>query len=75
MAEQVFLLMGEVWSMHNADTECTVKGERRPKGKKKFLCLNSSCLAIKYEFISHEQIMKTRFGGGYQYPEVLQYII
>ena len=27
MAEQVFLLMGEVWSMHNADTQCT-EGER-----------------------------------------------
>ena len=46
--------MGEVWSMHNADTQCTVPGERRPKGREhSFLCLNFSRLAIKYEFISH----------------------
>ena len=50
MVEQVFLLMGEVWSMHDVDTQCTVKGERRPEGREEFLCLNFSCLAIKYEF-------------------------
>ena len=49
MAEQVFLLMGEVWLMHNADTQCAVEGEGRPKGREEFLCLNFSCLAIKYE--------------------------
>ena len=49
MAEQVFLLMGEVWSMHNADTQCTVQAQR-PMGRENFLCLNFSCLAIKYEY-------------------------
>ena len=49
MVEQVFLLMAEVWLMHNADTPCTVGEVRRPKGREEFLCLNFSCLAIKYE--------------------------
>ena len=30
MFEQVFLLMGEVWSMHDADTPCRVGEGRRP---------------------------------------------
>ena len=42
--------MGDALSMHNADTQCTVGRERRPKGREEFLCLNCSCLAIKYEF-------------------------
>ena len=52
MVEQVFLLMGEgeVWSVPNADTQCTVRGVRRPKGREEVLCSNFSCLAIKYEF-------------------------
>ena len=50
IVEQVFLLMGEVRSMHNADTQCTVRGEGRPKGREEFLCLNFSCLAVKHEF-------------------------
>ena len=37
MVEQVFLLTWEVWSMHNADTQSTVWGERRPKGREDFL--------------------------------------
>ena len=49
MAEQVFLLMGVVWSMHTVDTQCTVwarKGEAN--GQRIFCCcLNFSCLAIK----------------------------
>lgn len=39
--------------MHNADTQCTVRGEGRTKGRKEFLCLNFSCLAINMNFISH----------------------
>ena len=50
MVEQVFLPMGEVWSMHKADTQSTVWGERRPKSREEVLCLNFSCLAVKYEF-------------------------
>ena len=50
MVEQVFLPMGEVWSMPNADTQCIVRGERRPKGREKCICLNFSHLAIKYDF-------------------------
>ena len=36
--------------MRNAHTQCTVRGERRPKGREELLCLDFSCLAIKYEF-------------------------
>ena len=49
-ADQVFLLMVEVWLMHDADMQHTVGGERRPRGREDVLCLNFSCLAIKYEF-------------------------
>ena len=49
VVEQVFLPMGEVWSMPNADTQCTVKGRKEAKGKRKMSCLDFSCLAIKYE--------------------------
>ena len=34
--EPVFLLMGEVWLMHNADTQCTVEGRVEVKGQRKF---------------------------------------
>ena len=36
MVEQVFLPVGEVWSTHNADTQCTVGGEGKPKGREEF---------------------------------------
>ena len=52
MVEQVFLLMGEVWSMHNAHTQGTVRGEGRPKRREELLGLNFSCLAINMNFIS-----------------------
>ena len=52
MVEQVFLPMGEVWAMHNADAQCTVGGEGKPKGREEFLFLNFSCLAIDMNFIS-----------------------
>ena len=32
VAEQVSA-NGVVWSLHNAGTQCTVQGERRPKGR------------------------------------------
>ena len=31
--DQVFLPVGEVWPMHDADTQSIVRGERRPKGR------------------------------------------
>ena len=38
MAEQVFLPMGEVWLMHNADMQfLVVKGEEAKGREKKFL--------------------------------------
>ena len=37
MVEEVLMPVGEVWLMHNADTQCTVWGERRLKGRKKFM--------------------------------------
>ena len=33
--EWVFLPRGEVWLMHNADTQCTVEGREKAKGQKK----------------------------------------
>ena len=50
MVEEVFLPMGEIWSMHDANTQSTVRGNRRPKGREEFLWLNLSCLVIRYEF-------------------------
>ena len=43
MAEQVFLLMGEVWLTQNAGAQCAVEGrEGRPKDREEFLYLNSN---------------------------------
>ena len=39
MAEQVFLLMAEVWLMTNADTQCTVQGDGMPKGREEIFML------------------------------------
>ena len=33
MVEQVFLLMGEVWLMHN--TQCTIEGREEAKGQRR----------------------------------------
>ena len=52
MVEQVFLPMGEVWSMPDAKTQCTVGERGGQKAEKNFFCLNFSYLAIKYEFYS-----------------------
>ena len=58
MVEQVFLLMGEAWLMHNVDTQCTGEGRKEAKGQKKiFLCLNFSCPAIKYGFYFTPSLM------------------
>ena len=48
MIEQVFLLMKEIWLMHSG-------GERRPKGREEFFCLDFSYLAISVNFISQSQ--------------------
>lgn len=50
MVEEVFLPTGEIWSMQDANTQCIVRGNRRPKGREEFLWLNLSCLVIRYEF-------------------------
>lgn len=52
-AEQVFLLMGEVWLKHNADTQYTVEEERRPKDREHFMFkLFLSCHTIGLLFHS-----------------------
>ena len=58
MGEQVFLPTRMVWWMQNVDAQCTAEG--RPKGRGSFVCLNFSCLAIKYEFYFtvHELVIK-----------------
>ena len=37
IVEWIFLLMGEVWLMHNADTQCTVGVDGWPRGREEFL--------------------------------------
>ena len=37
VVEWVFVLMGEVWLNHNADTQCSVGVNRWPRGRDKFL--------------------------------------
>ena len=55
MVELVFLPMGEVWLIHNADTQCTVGGERRTKGRRIFTFkFFLSC--DKYEFYFTEEV-------------------
>jgi len=52
MAEQVFLPMGEVCLMHNADMQFLVVKEEAKGREKNFfliLCLNLSCLAVEYQ--------------------------
>ena len=52
-AEQVFLLMGEVWPKHNADRQYTVEEERRPKDLEHFMFkLFLSCHTIGLLFHS-----------------------
>ena len=36
--------------MHNADIQCPMGLERKSRVREEFLCLNFSCLTIKYEF-------------------------
>ena len=43
MVEQVFLLMGEVWPLHDADTQYTVEGREEAKGQRK-------CFMLKFFF-------------------------
>ena len=53
MVKQVFLLMGEVWSMHNANTvhDVRVRGaEKGVKGQRRIFMFKFFCLAIKHEF-------------------------
>ena len=49
IVEQLFLLMGEVWVMHNTDAQYA-QVERDCRRADNFLCVNFSCLAKKYEF-------------------------
>ena len=53
--------------MHNADTQCTVGGERGPKGREIFSCLNFSCLAIKREFYFTLLILVLLLWGRFPY--------
>jgi len=45
--------------MHNTDTQYTVRGGGRPKGRRNFLCLNFSHFDIKYEFLLHKSFAAT----------------
>ena len=40
----------KVWLTHTADTHCTLQGREEVKTGREELCLNFSCLALKYEF-------------------------
>ena len=53
MVKRVFLLMGEVWSMHNLDTVHGVRvrgAEKGVKGQRRIFMFKFFCLAIKYKF-------------------------
>ena len=40
-------------------TQCTVSDEREDqRAENNFLCLNFSCLAIKYEFLFHKVVLQ-----------------
>ena len=54
MIEQVFLLMGEFWSIHNTDTQCTVGGERRPKGREDFFMFKFFLSCHKIRILFHK---------------------
>ena len=50
---------GDIRSMHSADTQMHSRGEKGgQRAERSFLCLNFSCLAIKYEFYFTPQIDK-----------------
>lgn len=52
---------GEGRLRHNADAELHTSGEREAQnGQRKILCLNFSCLPLKYEFLFNRvsQIIK-----------------
>ena len=50
MFEQVFLLMGEVWSIYNADTQCTAERKEKAKGQRKIFMFKLCLSSIRYEF-------------------------
>ena len=60
MFEQVFLLMGEVWSIYNADTQCTAEGKEKAKGQRNFFMFKSLfCHKIWIFFHSIQNIKRT----------------
>lgn len=61
-AEQVFLWMVAVWSMHKADgqTHSTGKQSGGQRAEKTFMFKFFSCLAIEYEFISHSNVLSKK---------------
>ena len=69
--EQVFLLMGAVWLMHNPNTRCTVEGREEDKGQRRALVFKFflSCHKIRILFHHGEDVEKmagfrSRAGGG-----------
>ena len=54
IVEQVFPLMRQVWSMHNADIQSTVGGEGTPKGRKEFFTFKFFLSYRSTNFISHD---------------------
>ena len=66
--EQVFLLMGALWSMCNADAQGTVLGEgERPKGRAKFFfsaCFNFFLFYHKQEIFHISEISEAEILGN-----------
>ena len=62
---------GEVWSMHNVDTQHTLWGER-PKGRENAFRLNLSWLAIKYEFYFMWEVTQAKHYFPHRRPRSLK---
>ena len=55
MVEQLFLPIGEVWSLNNAEIQGMVGEREEAKRQTNVSCLNFSYLGIQYEFYFMEK--------------------
>ena len=60
MVEQVFLLMGEIWSMPNVDIQCTVQGREETKGQRTFFMFKFFLSCHKIWILFHNILLWTQ---------------
>ena len=51
MVEQVFLTMDSIWSIYNADIQCTVDRREEARQQRKSFSFKHSLTYLKYEFL------------------------